>query len=392
MDDLYRITPARTKRCSSYDVTGGNADRWMLAPGETRVLADISGPGKITHIWMTQSNPDPDYLRRIVLRMYWDGEEQPSVLAPLGDFFCLGHSMVCSFQSLPFTASVNDRQHNCFGGAAALNCYLPMPFNRSARVEVTNETDENHYQYFYIDYELQDAPFGADAAYFHAQFHRENPTTGWGHEVTVNSAVSDGVKCLSDKDNYQLLSAEGAGQFIGFNLSVTNLQRRVKNPHERTWWGEGDEMIFIDGEPWPPSLHGTGSEDALNQAYGMQRNAYLCNGSSIYEADTLGYQTSYVFYLANPVRFTKSLRASIEHGHGNHLSNEYSSVAYWYQREPHKAFGILPTLQRLPLVRSFAAREGTNTPPVPMALTPEMEAAKQLWAQMYLSRKEKGSY
>jgi len=401
LDNLSIITGARTKRASSYDVSGRNADYWRIAPGETRVMADIAGPGKITHIWITQSNPDQDYLRKILLRAYWDGESEPSVLAPVGDFFCLGHSIVNSFQSLPFTASA--RANNTFGGAVALNCYLPMPFDKAARIECVNESDEEHILYFYIDYELYDespcaggvggvgGAGSAGAGLLHACFRRENPTTGWGHEITVNSVPSD-IANLSDRNNYLLLDAAGEGQFVGFNLSVTNMQRALKAPHERTWWGEGDEMYFIDGEPWPPSLHGTGSEDALNQAYGMQRNAYIYNGSSVYENDTGGYQTSYVFYITNPVRFRKSLRASIEHGHANHLSNEYSSVAYWYQREPHKSFGIIPVAQRVPLIQSFIFPEGSKTDPEPLIIDGQMNESKAAWRERYKTRREPGRY
>ena len=390
LENLAKITRARTKRASSYDVSGRNGDSWRVKPGATRTLADISGSGRITHIWITQSNPDQDYFRKILIKAYWDGETEPSVLAPIGDFFCLGHSIVNSFQSVPFTASA--KRNNCFGGAVALNCYLPIPFSAAARLEVVNESEQEHIIYFYVDYELYDEPCGSgDLGRLHACFRRENPTAGWGHEITVNSPPSN-IANLSDKNNYKLLEAEGEGHFIGFNLSVTNLQKRLKAHHDRTWWGEGDEMYFIDGEPWPPSLHGTGSEDALNQAYGMQRNAYLFNGSSIYEEDTGGYQTSYVFYIANPVRFRESLRASIEHGHANHLSNEYSSVAYWYQREPHKSFGILPVLQRAPLVQGFMFPEGSRTAPEPLAADEQMEQAKALWASRYATRLEPGNY
>ena len=389
LDNLYSITRARTKRASSWDTSGRNSDFWRIEPGGARTLADIAGPGKITHIWITQSNPDQDFLRKILLRAYWDGEAEPSILAPVGDFFCLGHSMANSFQSLPFTVSA--RVNYAFGGAAALNCYLQMPFNESARFEVVNESGEEHIIYFYIDYELYEQPFGADAGRLHACFRRENPTTGWGHEISVNSPPSD-IPNLSDKNNYLLLDAEGEGQYIGFNLSVTNLQKFLKTRHTRTWWGEGDEMYFVDGEPWPPSLHGTGSEDALNQAYGMQRNAYIYNGSSIFEEDTGGYQTSYVFYITNPVRFRTSLRASIEHGHANHLSNEYSSVAYWYQKEPHKPFGIIPAAQRVPLVRSFSFPDGSRTRPEPLAHDENMERAKAIWEERYKSRTEPGRY
>ncbi len=386
---LTHIKKARTRRVSSWDTSGRNNDAWLIEPGERKVLADIAGQGQINHIWMTQESPDPDILRKVVLSFTWDGEENPSVQVPLGDFFCLGHSIVNSFQSLFFTASTNRK--NSFCGTVALNCYLPMPFGRSARVEVHNESGDAYRQYFYIDYEESELERFEDIAYFHACFCRENPTAGWGHEIMVNTPHTN-IANLGDRDNYLLLDAAGEGHFIGFNLSVTNLQTQLKNPHERTWWGEGDEMIFIDGEPWPPSLHGTGSEDALNQAFRMQPNAYLYNGSSIYEGNTEGYQTSYVFYVTHPVRFTASIRASIEHGHGNHLSNEYASVAYWYQREPHKTFGILPVRQRLPLVRSFAFPEGSRTAPTPTDLNDEMKAMKQQWQTAYANGEKDGPY
>ena len=386
---LTQITKARTKRVSSWDSTGRNGDAWRIEPGERSVLADLTGPGQITHIWMTQGSQDPEILRKIVLIISWDNEEHPSVQVPLGDFYGLGHAMVNSYQSLFFTAST--RHNHTFSGSVALNSYLPMPFNRSARIELLNESELAYHQYFYIDYELFADEHPAETAYFHACFKRENPTTGWGHEITVNAPPAN-IANLSDQDNYLLLDAVGEGHFIGFNLSVTNLQTSLKNPHKRTWWGEGDEMIFIDGEPWPPSLHGTGSEDALNQAYGMQPNAYLFNGSSIYEEYTGGYQTSYVFYAANPVRFTRSIKASIEHGHGNHLSNEYASVAYWYQKEPHQAFDILPVMQRLPLIRSFSCPEGRQTDPTPLTLTDEMQAMKRQWQETYADGKKDGFY
>lgn len=378
-DDITRMGRGSSHRASSYDISGGNDDSWRFAPGERRVIADISGPGKITHLWFTQSCGDPDFLRKIVLSIRWDGEDNPSVLAPLGDFFCLGHGIVNSYQSLFFNASA--RKDYVFGGPVGLNCYLPMPFSKGARVELINESGAEVYQYFYVDYELYDEPLAEDILYFHAAFHRENPTVGWGHEIPVNHPLSN-IKNLSDRDNYLLLEVEGEGHFIGFNLSVTNLQPDEMNPHENTWWGEGDEMYVIDGEPWPPRIHGTGTEDALNQAYGMQDNAYLYNGSSVYEHKTGGYQTSYVFFPTHPVRFKKSLRASIEHGHANHLSNECASVAYWYQREPHRPIELLPVKKRLPLRRRFCSVEGGETEPTLVEMTGEMVAAKEAWGEI----------
>lgn len=127
---------------------------------------------------------------------------------------------------------------------------------------------------FYIDYELYDKPLDENIAYFHAQWRRENPCDGWGHKITVSTPESDIVN-LTGKDNYLILKAKGKGHYVGCNLSVTNFQG--------TWWGEGDDMIFIDGEKWPPTLHGIGSEDYFNHAYGTQDNKFLFNGFSIHE-------------------------------------------------------------------------------------------------------------
>jgi len=377
---LVRVRRARTLRHSSYQADGRNSDRWTIEPGETRVMAEMDGPGCITHIWMTQQAPGDDGYRKVLLKMYWDGERSPSVLVPLGDFFCQGHSIVNSFQSLPLTSST--RRNNQWGAGAALNCYFQMPFGEHARIEITNEADQPYGQYFYVDYELYDEPLDEDVARFHAQFRRENPCPGWGHEIRVNSPQANiaNKERLAWKNNYVILEAKGAGHYVGCNISVANFQG--------TWWGEGDDMIWVDGYKWPPDLHGTGSEDYFNQAWGMQDNAYLWNGSSIHEQNTGGYQTSYVFHLTNPVRFRREIRATIEHGHGNHLANEYSSVAYWYQIEPHAKFGILPLSKRLPVRRAIGGdwippRRSEQTAGRTIGLNAEMRRMKAQWARKH---------
>jgi hypothetical protein len=325
LTDLARLKPGKTNRMSSWDTSGRNADSWHIAPGETRVLADIKGPGCITHIWMTQGN----HYREVLLRFTWDDAPAPSVVVPLGDFFCLGHSIVNSFQSALFSASTN--ANNKSNAGCALNCYAQMPFKEHALIELINESKEMHNQYFYVDYEIYDDVSQIDGlGYFHAEFHRENPFGGWGNEIPVNSPEADiaNKEQLAWENNYVILETKGRGHYIGFNMSITNFQTP-------TWWGEGDDMIWVDGYKWPPDLHGTGSEDCLNQAWGMQPNAFMHNGSSIYEYNTGGgFQTSYVFHLENPVRFTEEIKVTIEVGHGNHLRNEVSSVAYWYAEVP----------------------------------------------------------
>ncbi len=338
LDKLAKITSARTKRFSSWDTRGRNGDSWHFDPGQTRVLADIKGPGKITHIWMTQGR----HYRECLLKITWDNAKSPSVLCPLGDFFGLGHGIVNSYQSLLFSASTGN--NNQFNHGCALNCYVPMPFKERAVVELINESKEAHGQYFYVDYEQTDE-IHDDLGYFHAEFRRENPFGGWAHEITVNHPEADIVnkERLAWDNNYVILETKGRGHYIGCNISVTNFQG--------TWWGEGDDMIWVDGYKWPPDLHGTGSEDYLNQAWGMQPNAFLRNGSSIFENHTRGYQTSYVLHIENPVRFQKEIKVTIEHGHGNHVCNEMSSVAYWYAEKPAKVKNPPPVAKRMPVLR-----------------------------------------
>ena len=144
-------------------------------------------------------------------------------------------------------------------------------------------------------------------------------------------------------------------------------------------------MIWVDGYKWPPDLHGTGSEDYLNQAWGMQDNAYLRNGSSIHESNTNGYQTSYVFHLENPVRFQKEIKVTIEHGHGNHLANEMSSVAYWYAARPTGVARPPAVVRRMPVLQDAQGNwlydKRNQCPGKPVELTAEMKAMKKQWAE-----------
>jgi hypothetical protein len=157
-------------------------------------------------------------------------------------------------------------------------------------------------------------------------------------------------------------------------------------------------MIWVDGYKWPPDLHGTGSEDYLNQAWGMQENAFLRNGSSVFEGRTIapynaamhlwrgvgGYQTSYVFHIENSVRFTREIKVTIEHGHGNHLANEMSSVAYWYAAEPTQVADPPPVGQRMPVLRdnqgNWLLNPANQCPGKPVPLNDEMRQMKAQWA------------
>ncbi len=302
----------RSKRISSYDRTGGNRDSLSIEPGKTAILAEIKGPAAIHHIWVTIA-AEAFYGRKIVLRIYWDGEDVPSVEAPIGDFFGVGHGLNRDLASLPIACSSEGR---------ARNCYWYMPFRWSCRVTVTNEGQRPvDAFYYYIDYRELDG-LRPDAPYFHAQYRQEFP-------------------CVGQK-NYVILDAAGAGHYVGCNLSI--LQRTMG------WWGEGDDMIYVDGEA-TPSLHGTGSEDYFSDAWGMREGERLFYGCPLQEEDFQpgSKATVYRFHIPDPVPFKKSIRVTIEHGHANDRSDYYSSVAYWYQTEPHVPYPALPAEdKRLP--------------------------------------------
>jgi len=379
LTELPFLRNRRTGRFSSWDRSGRNADRWIIPAKSSVVLADITGPAEITHIWMTQY----DHYRECLMKITYDNASHPSVLVPLGDFFCLGHGMVNSFQSALFTASTKFPYQ--FDKPCALNAYVPMPFARRAVVELVNESAHEQLQYFYVDYETLEE-FPADSGYFHAEFRRLNPFGGWGAEIRPNTPEADAanVEQQAWENNYLILETKGRGHYIGCNLSVTNFSN--------DWWGEGDDMIWVDGYKWPPDLHGTGSEDYLGHAGGMQPETALRNGSSIFEGYTIptpeinlwrgnsGYQSSYVFHLENPVHFEREIKVTIEHGHANHLANEMSSVAYWYADKPTPVVNVPPVAKRLPVLRKnngeWLKDPERECPGKPVTLTGEMHALK----------------
>lgn len=309
LQNLGRHQNFISKRFSPFDQTGGNNDRLNIPPGETVSLAEIKGPGAIHHIWVTIAG-EPFYGRKIILRMYWDGEESPSVEAPIGDFFGVGHGLDRNFSSLPISCSSEGR---------ARNCYWSMPFRHSARITATNEgTQPVGAFYYYIDYrELPE--LSQDTPYFHAQYRQEMP-------------------CQPGK-NYVICFTSGRGHYVGCNLSI--LQTAMG------WWGEGDDMIYVDGEEFP-SLHGTGSEDYFSDAWGMREDENLFYGCPLQESDFLigSKATVYRFHIPDPIPFKKSIRVTIEHGHDNDRSDLFSSVAYWYQSEPHQPYPQLPSVEK----------------------------------------------
>src|SRR5688572_10702569 len=358
MDHLMHRREGRTKRVASQDKPGGNHDWIPFDPGESKVLAEVTGAGVIRHLWFTINHRDQLYMRKMVLRIWWDGEETPSVECPVGDFFCLGHGIVKSFENAAFNSVCHQDLEGNVGGGTALNCYFPMPYSGGFRIEMENQSDERCDSfYYYVDYDEMDK--WDEPLRFHAQYRQEYPTVVEGgtlvskgenywHHMPDPNASADG--------NYVILEAEGEGHFVGVTLSVENIDptplERSFGPNrltvpELTWWGEGDDMFLIDDDTWPPSLHGTGSEDYLTQAWGMHDQACLYGGTTIHEHDPKRPNrkavTSYRLHIPDPVIFRKRLHFSIEHGHANLQENDYSSVAYWYQTEPHAAFPALPS-------------------------------------------------
>lgn len=403
--DIARIKDVRTGRCSSWDQRGRNQPGWVIPPGESRVLADVQGPGAFTHFFITtfcrrvlgpgfldpletaEAAPviemhnalgmnwevtDPDYYRKVLIRMTWDDASQPAVLVPLGDFFGIGHSIPSNYQSALFTVSVKPEEEHHFGGSAAMNCYVPMPFRSHAVIELVNEGDLPVNAYFHLDYELYREPLPEDVAYFHSSWHRENPCDGWAPDLQVNTPETN-VPNLDGDRNYVVADIAGTGQYIGCNLSVYARQG--------TWWGEGADMIFVDGESFPPSYVGTGTEDYLTHAWGMQNNSALYGGSILHESqmpESLRYAVGFRHHVVDPVRFTSSLRVTIEHGHANHLSDDWASTAYWYQVEPAGTGEIAPLQNRLP---SRAVDPSINPPHQGAPLAPVAEEIAQRRAQ-----------
>ena len=329
-------------RSSSYDRSGGNEDYIRIKPDESKCILNENQPGRITHIWFTMAPLINSYVtehlpRKMVLRMFWDDETTPSVEVPLGDFFGIGHGVLKNYISAPFQMSPQDGN--------ALNCFLPMPFGSAARVEVENQSNIEVKLYYYVDYEVYES---IDTSLrFHACFKRQI-NIGIDDKSCSGAYFSHGGVNITGADNYVLMETRGKGHYIGCNLNIHNL----RFTDDWNWYGEGDDMIFIDDEPWPPRLHGTGMEDYFNTAW-CPTQEYNAPYHGINMAGTenwAGRVSYYRFHIEDPVMFDKSIRVTIEHGHANHRADDYSSTAYWYQQEPHASGNrLMPVAQRLPL-------------------------------------------
>ena len=337
----YIKEDVESKRVSSYNKSGINRDRFEgIEDGETRTIFDVDGAGIINHIWVTIS-PTPDNLSRndIILRMYWDGEEEPSVEVPIGPFFGQGWEESYQFNSMPLAVAPR--------GGRSLVSYWQMPFDEGARIEIENQTGRSiRAFYYYIDYvDKEGVP--DDMGRFHAQYRRELTESMEGSDQSVDDEVKGSAHNLrneaneaEDRNNYLFADIEGKGHFVGVNYYI--------HSPVTVWFGEGDDMFRIDGEQWPVSLHGTGTEDYFNTAW-VPKTPFEHPFFGIARVNDgygwLGKTHYYRFHITDPIYFDESLRASIEHGHNNNLSLDLRSVAYWYQTEPHKPFPPLPSAE-----------------------------------------------
>ncbi len=345
LGNLSRLSDAKTRSISAENFTGEKGkggmategtgkgaarelgQKWKVSPsvrlkaGTTFTLADIAGPGAIQQIWFTPTG----HWRFLIVRMYWDGEPEPSVECPVGDLFACGWGEYAQVTSLPV----------CVNPGSAFNCYWVMPFRKSAKITIENIADKDETLYYQINYTLTNVP--EDEAYFHVQFRRSNPLP-----YKTDYTILDGVK--------------GKGHFVG-----TYMAWQANNVG---WWGEGEIKFFMDGDTEFPTICGTGTEDYFCGSYCfVTKNR---EGKDEYREYTTPYagmpqvirpdglwrsQTRFGLYrwhIMDPVRFDKDLKVTMQAlgwrsgGRYLPLKDDIASAAFWYQTEPHAPFPKLP--------------------------------------------------
>ena len=308
--------PSEPKPVASGRAADDLGQGWKVRPfirvnaRETAVLMDVDGPGIIQHIWIAEG-----LNRGLVLRFYWDGEITPSVEVPMPDLFAVGHGRFAPVNSLAVVVNP----------ATALNCFWPMPFRKHARITLTNEMAEDvplvAYQITYVETEVP-----AAAGTFHAQYRRASTAERNPY------VILDGVK--------------GRGRYVGTFLAWTQL--------EKGWFGEGEIKFFLDGDDRFPTICGTGTEDYFQGSYGFPRPYTTAYSGTILpasdQAKPPSFWSLYRWHIQDPINFEKDLRVTIQalgwgpDGKYKKLSDDISSVAYWYQTEPHAPFPRLPAL------------------------------------------------
>lgn len=292
------------KAASNLGVGRKGAPAKELTPGEVVTLANITGPGTIRHIWVTTS-ADPVILRGLVLRGYWEGQAHPSIECPLGDFMGFAHGRVKSYQSAVHS----------LGEMAGMNIWLPMPFTKSARFTLSNDTDKKMPLFYQIDYTLKDR-HPKDVGRLHVLFRRENPTTL--------------------KQDFELLPRRaGKGRFIGSIIGIRALAG--------DWWGEGEIKVYKDGDREFPTICGTGSEDYVGLSWGIQQTPFLYNGCCLNDK---GFVTMYRWHLPDPIYWQNEARITIQQiGWKNGLyerQDDWSCATFWYEPSPSAPLPPLP--------------------------------------------------
>jgi hypothetical protein len=308
LSDLPRLKTFSAYRISSNNqFVGSNDDSKRIMPGETLVMADLHGPGVVNHIWVTVADNEFAWPRLVRLRVYYDGKKTPSVDMPLGDFFGVGHGYERNLDSLPVQVS-------SFGRAR--NSYWPMPFRDSCRITVTDEGQRPVTMFYYhVDWQKH-ASLPPDVAYFHGYYRQERPA--------------------ASGKNYAFLNIRGTGHYVGTVLNV--IQAQVG------WFGEGDDLFYVDGAQ-RPQISGTGTEDYLSEAWGLRVEGGPWTGTTVAEGERVGARLSgYRWHVPDPIPFTKSLWAGIEHAGWTYNADGslrsgfeerpdfFSSAAFWYQK------------------------------------------------------------
>jgi len=297
----------------------------ILKPQEETILAKIDGPGIIEQMWMTPQGP----WRNLIIRIYWDGQQNPSVECPFGDFYALGWGKFRQIASLPV----------CVNPGSAFNSYWPMPFQRNCKISITSLNDHDVLFYYQINYALGDIP--ANSLYFHAQFRRVNP--------------------LPYKEVYTIVSdIKGQGQYVG-----TAMSWGVNNSG---WWGEGEIKFYLDGDKDSPTICGTGTEDYFCGSYNFENQEtkqyqefttpyagfYILKPDGVYQSQTRF--NLYRWHITDPIRFEKDLAVTIQAlgwrsgGRYLPLKDDIASVAYWYQTLPTAPFPKLPDKDFLEII------------------------------------------
>jgi hypothetical protein len=288
--ELYRRADGVKTRWASFENPGAEKGRGgttnkgakgrpaeSVAAGETKTLLDVKGSGLVTRIWLTINDRSPRMLRSLRIDMHWDGAEAPAVSAPVGDFFGCGLGRRTPFESALFS----DPEGRSF------NCFVPMPFRESARITITNESDDVLGSLFYDMDLLMDVPHGEDALYFHAHWRRERP-----NRLCEDFAV--------------LPRVTGAGRFLGSNIGV------ITDPaYEGSWWGEGEVKAWIDGDGEFPTLCGTGTEDYIGSAWGQGAFANRTQGCLVADGQN-GHWAFYRYHVDDPIYFSSDCRVAIQ--------------------------------------------------------------------------------